>query len=59
MNEPEERVRRGERALEDARRRFTWPAIAERLDRVLSEAAEREMVFHRSPLVDVLIGSDD
>jgi glycosyltransferase involved in cell wall biosynthesis len=40
VNRPDERRRRGKNALQSVRARFAWPAIVDRLDRVLSEAAE-------------------
>jgi glycosyltransferase involved in cell wall biosynthesis len=39
VDDPGERRRRGERALEAARARFAWPSIATRLDQVLGETA--------------------
>ena len=38
VNEPEERRRRGERAAEDARARYAWPALAERVAEVYEAA---------------------
>jgi len=40
VNDPAERRRRGERAAEDARARYAWPALAERVAEVY-EAARR------------------
>jgi glycosyltransferase involved in cell wall biosynthesis len=46
VNDPDERRRRGERAAEDARARYAWPALAERVAAVYeaarAEAAIRE-----------------
>jgi glycosyltransferase involved in cell wall biosynthesis len=39
VNDPEERRRRGEAAREDARARFSWPAIGGRLAEVLDDVA--------------------
>ena len=41
VDEPEERARRAQAAREDAGRRFSWPALAERLARALAEVAGR------------------
>jgi glycosyltransferase involved in cell wall biosynthesis len=37
VNEPEERRRRGEAAYEEARSKYSWPALVERLARVYEE----------------------
>jgi glycosyltransferase involved in cell wall biosynthesis len=38
VNDPAERRRRGERAAEDARARYAWPALAERVAEVYEAA---------------------
>ena len=38
VNEPDERRRRGERAAEDAREKYSWPALAEKVARVYEAA---------------------
>jgi glycosyltransferase involved in cell wall biosynthesis len=40
VNDPAERRRRGAAALEDARRRFSWPALAARLAETFAEVAD-------------------
>jgi glycosyltransferase involved in cell wall biosynthesis len=39
VGDPVERARRGEAALQDARARFAWPALAERVARVYRDAS--------------------
>jgi len=39
LADPDERARRGRRAVEDAHGRFAWPAIAARLEEILRRAA--------------------
>ena len=41
VDDPEERARRAARGEQAARERFTWPAIAERLEGILREAARQ------------------
>jgi glycosyltransferase involved in cell wall biosynthesis len=41
--DPAERRRRGERAAEDARERFAWPALAERVAEVYAAAARNDL----------------
>jgi glycosyltransferase involved in cell wall biosynthesis len=38
VNDPDERRRRGERASEDARAKYSWPALAERVAAVYGAA---------------------
>jgi glycosyltransferase involved in cell wall biosynthesis len=40
VNDPEERRRRGRLAQDEAIHRLSWPKLAGRLDRVLSEVAD-------------------
>jgi glycosyltransferase involved in cell wall biosynthesis len=52
VNDRSELRRRGSRALEAASKRFSWPMLGRRLDRVLREAALPGRLPEAEPLID-------